>query len=68
MKLDEGLRLRLQFLCRVVKKEAHYLQETDARLFADALSAKSLEAITQILCWLKGLTRSSAGLEDCRTP
>lgn len=47
MKLDEGLRRRLQFLCRVVHKEAHYLQETDARLFADALSAKSLEAITQ---------------------
>lgn len=47
MKLEEGLRLRLEFLCRVVHKEAHYLQETDARLFADALSAKSLEAITQ---------------------
>jgi hypothetical protein len=47
VKLDEGLRLRLEFLCRVVHKEAHYLQETDARLFADALSAKSLEAITQ---------------------
>lgn len=47
MKLEEGLRLRLQFLCRVVKKESHYLQETDARLFAGALSAKSLEAITQ---------------------
>lgn len=47
MKLDEGLRLRLQFLCRVVHKEAYYLQETDARLFADALSAKSLETITQ---------------------
>jgi hypothetical protein len=30
-----------------VQKEAHYLQETDARLFADALSAKSLEVITQ---------------------
>jgi hypothetical protein len=47
VKLEEGLRLRLEFLCRVVHKEAHYLQETDARLFADALSAKSLEAITQ---------------------
>lgn len=47
MKLEEGLRLRLEFLCRVVHKEAHYLQETDARLFADALSAKSLETITQ---------------------
>ena len=47
MKLEEGLRLRLQFLCRVVKKESHYLQETDARLFASALSAKSLEAITK---------------------
>ncbi len=30
-----------------MQKEAHYLQETDARLFADALSAKSLEVITQ---------------------
>ena len=47
MKLEEGLRLRLQFLCRVVQKESYYLQETDARLFAGALSAKSLEAITQ---------------------
>jgi hypothetical protein len=47
VKLEEGLRLRLQFLCRVVKKESHYLQETDARLFASALSAKSLEAITK---------------------
>lgn len=29
MKLDSGLKTRLQFLCRVVEKEAKYLQETD---------------------------------------
>ena len=32
MKLDEGLKLRLQFLSRVVKKEAYYLQDTDSAL------------------------------------
>ena len=32
MKLDEGLKLRLQFLSRVVKKEAYYLQDTDSVL------------------------------------
>ncbi len=45
MKLDEGLRLRLQFLCRVVKKEANYLQETDERLFANVLSVSDLKRI-----------------------
>lgn len=45
MKLDQGIRLRLQFLCRVVQKEARYLHETDTRLFAAPLSAELLETI-----------------------
>lgn len=45
MKLEPVIRLRLQFLCRVVQKEARYLQETDTRLFANALSVQSLEMI-----------------------
>jgi hypothetical protein len=47
MKLDEGLKLRLQFLCRVVKKEANYLQETDARLFAQTLNVSDLRLIAE---------------------
>ena len=47
MKLDEGLKLRLQFLCRVVKKEADYLLITDARLFATPLTVNELERIAQ---------------------
>lgn len=47
MKLDEGLKLRLQFLSRVVKKEAYYLQDTDARLFAKALDVNDLQRIAQ---------------------
>ena len=47
MKLDEGLKLRLQFLCRVVKKEANYLQETDARLFAQSLNVSDLRRIAE---------------------
>ena len=47
MKLDEGLKLRLQFLSRVVKKEADYLQDTDARLFAKALDVSDLQRIAQ---------------------
>ncbi len=43
MKLDEGLKLPLQFLSRVVTKEAHYLQDTDARLFA-----RSLDVVTML--------------------
>jgi len=42
MKLDSGLKTRLQFLCRVVEKEAKYLQETDTRLFAQPLTPESL--------------------------
>ena len=47
MKLDEGLKLRLQFLSRVVKKEAYYLQYTDARLFAKALDVSDMQRIAQ---------------------
>jgi hypothetical protein len=47
MKLDESLALRLQFICRVVKKEAHYLQETDARLFAQTLNVSDLRRIAE---------------------
>lgn len=47
MKLDEGLKLRLQFLSRVVKKEANYLQDTDARLFATSLHVIDLQRISQ---------------------
>ena len=47
MKLDEGLKLRLQFLSRVVKKEANDLQDTDARLFAKALDVSDLQRIAQ---------------------
>ena len=47
MKRDEGLKLRLQFLSRVVKKEAYYLQDTDARLFAKALDVNDLQRIAQ---------------------
>jgi hypothetical protein len=47
MKLDEGLKLRLQFLSRVVKKEAYYLQDTDARLFAKALDVSDLQRIAE---------------------
>ncbi len=35
MKIDAGLQARLQFLCRVVHKEALHLQDTDTRLFTD---------------------------------
>jgi hypothetical protein len=47
MKLDEGIKLRLQFLSRVVTKEAHYLQDTDARLFARSLDVSDLQRIAQ---------------------
>ena len=47
MKLDESLALRLQFLSRVVKKEANYLQETDARLFVQTLNVFDLRRIAE---------------------
>lgn len=37
----------MQFLCRVVKKEARYLQETDARLFAQPLNVIDLQRIAE---------------------
>ena len=45
MKLDPALQARLQFLCRVVQKEARYLQETDARLFTDFFTPEAIERI-----------------------
>lgn len=47
MKLDAALKARLEFLCRVVEKEARYLQETDARLFVEALNAEALKRIAE---------------------
>lgn len=47
MKLDADLQARLQFLCRVVEKESRYLQETDARLFAEALGPAALQRIAE---------------------
>ena len=47
MKLDQGLKLRLQFLNGVVKKEAYYLQDTDAPLVAKALDVSDLQRIAQ---------------------
>lgn len=47
MKLDADLQARLQFLCRVVEKESRYLLETDARLFAEALSPAALQRIAE---------------------
>lgn len=45
MKIELALRARLQFLCRVVQKEARYLQETDARLFTDLFTQEAIERI-----------------------
>lgn len=55
MKLDPALQARLQFLCRVVQKEARYLQETDARLFTDLFTPQTIAVLvavanTFILC------------------
>ena len=47
MKLDADLQARLQFLCRVVEKESRYLLETDARLFAEAMSPAALQRIAE---------------------
>lgn len=47
MKMDAALRARLQFLCRVAEKEARYLQETDARLFANPLTVELLQHIAE---------------------
>ena len=42
MNLPEATRLRLQFLCRVVGREARYLQQTTQRLFTDAFTAQAV--------------------------
>ena len=55
MKLDAALKARLEFLCRVVEKEARYLQETDARLFADTLNAETLKRIAEDPLLAEGL-------------
>lgn len=44
MRVAEGPWERLQFLARVTEKECQYLQETDARLFADPMTVESLRA------------------------
>lgn len=46
MRLETALRLRLEFLCRVVQKEAQYLQETAARLFVAPLTPEALKRIS----------------------
>jgi len=47
MKLAADIQTRLLFLCRVVEKEVRYLQETDARLFSDALTTDTLRHIAE---------------------
>ena len=47
MKLDADLKARLEFLCRVVEKESHYLQETNARLFVEGLDVDALKRIAK---------------------
>jgi len=46
MRLETALRLRLEFLCRVVQKEAQYLQETADRLFIAPLTPDALKRIS----------------------
>ena len=45
MKLDQSQLERLHFLVRVTHKESHYLQETDARLFAEPMTVESLQTL-----------------------
>ncbi len=45
MKLEQGQWERLQFLSRVTHKESQYLQETDARLFADPMTHERLQQL-----------------------
>lgn len=47
MKIDAALLARLAFLCRVVEKEALYLQETDTRLFSAELTPEALKRISE---------------------
>jgi hypothetical protein len=46
MRLETALRLRLEFLSRVVQKEARYLQETADRLFVAPLTPDALKRIS----------------------
>ncbi|MEN9765489.1 MAG: hypothetical protein RL397_1444 [Pseudomonadota bacterium] len=46
MRLETALRLRLEFLSRVVQKEAQYLQETADRLFVAPLTPDALKRIS----------------------
>lgn len=46
MRLEPSLRLRLEFLCRVVQKESKYLQETSARLSIQPLTPEALKRIS----------------------
>ena len=45
MTLDARLVVRLQFLCRVIWQECHYLQDTDNRLFQTPLDHEALQKI-----------------------
>lgn len=45
MRVAEGQWARLQFLARVTQKECLYLQETDGRLFEEALTIERLQKI-----------------------
>ena len=45
MRIEPALHARLQFLARVVKKEARYLQETDARLFSDLFITLTIDQV-----------------------
>ena len=47
MKLDAVLQSRLQFLSRVVQKEASYLKQTDIRLFSEQLTVDLLGQISR---------------------
>ncbi len=45
MKLNPAQHERLAFLCRITQKKILYLLDTDQRLFANPLTAVSIERI-----------------------
>ena len=45
MTLEPKVRLRLQFLVRVVRKECRHLSTTDSRLFKDSFTLKQLDQL-----------------------
>jgi len=45
VRLEPALQARLQFLVRVVQKEARYLQETNTRLFSDLFITQTIEQV-----------------------